>query len=271
MISQVSLRLVVMVWVGLLGMIMGPSACAQAARDNQLLYELFNRLDQLEQEIRQLRGDLEFFQYRQQEVMQQQQEQYSDLNRRLQVLEEQLGVADRGYQASPEITEPGTPGMAQPPAAIIPPSPSQPMPPPAAVTPPSQTPALPSTASRDEQAAYERAFNMLREGRYQQAISAFQEFLRNHPNSPLAGNAQYWLGETYYVTREFAKARDAFLAFGSNYPEHDKIPEALLRLGYTYQELNENAKARQVLQQLIQSYPQSKAAELAQQRLQAIR
>lgn len=250
MARRVSLRVAVMIWVGLPAMMMGSSACAQAARDNQLLYELFNRLDQLEQEIRQLRGDLDLYRYRQEEVMQQQQQLYTDLNRRLQALEEHTGVA------APEVAEPEIPDMARPPAPDTALSPSQPA-----------SPALPSPASGTEQAAYEQAFNMLREGRYQQAISAFQEFLRDYPNSPLAGNAQYWLGETYYVTREFDRAREAFLTLGSNYPEHDKIPDALLRLGYTFQELNERAKAREVLQQLIQSYPQSKAAELAQQRL----
>lgn len=258
MARRVSLRVAVMIWVGLPAMMMGSSACAQAARDNQLLYELFNRLDQLEQEIRQLRGDLDLYRYRQEEVMQQQQQLYTDLNRRLQALEEHTGVAAGESRAAPEVAGSEIPDMARQPAPDVEPSPGQPASPP---------PALRSPASGTEQAAYEQAFNMLREGRYQQAISAFQEFLTNYPNGPLAGNAQYWLGETYYVTREFDRAREAFLTLGSNYPEHDKIPDALLRLGYTFQELNERAKAREVLQQLIQSYPQSKAAELAQQRL----
>lgn len=253
MARRVSLRMAVMIWVGLPAMIIGSSACAQAARDNQLLYELFNRLDQLEQEIRQLRGDLDLYRYRQEEAMQRQQQLYTDLDRRLQALEEQSGVA------APQVAGPEIPDMARQPEPDTALPPGQPASPP---------PALPSPASGTEQAAYEQAFNMLREGRYQQAISAFQAFLRDYPNSPLAGDAQYWLGETYYVTREFDRAREAFLALGSNYPEHDKIPDALLRLGYTFQELNERAKARQVLQQLIESYPQSRAAELAQQRLQ---
>lgn len=270
MTRQVSLRLVAMVWSILVGIMMGSSAaCAQAARDSQLLYELFNRLDQLEQEIRQLRGDLELFRYRQEETIQQQQELYGNLNRRLQALEQQVGIAGDEYQPLPEI-EADAPTMTQPPAVVAPP-PSQTPAPPAVIIPPSQPPVQPPTASGTEQAAYERAFNMLREGRYEQAISAFQEFLRDYPNSPLAGNAQYWLGETHYVTRDFAKAREAFLNFGSNYPEHDKMPEALLRLGYTYQELNEKAKAREVLRQLAESYPGSKAAQLAQQRLQSMR
>lgn len=270
MTKQVSLRLVAMVWSVLLGVMMGSTAaCAQAARDSQLLYELFNRLDQLEQEIRQLRGDLELFRYRQEETIRQQQEVYSNLDRRLQALEQQAGVAGGEYQVSPEI-EAQAPDMAQPPTMITPPLNETPVPP-AAVIPPIQPPVQPPTASGTEQAAYERAFNMLREGRYEQAISAFQEFLRDYPNSPLAGDAQYWLGETHYVTRDFPKARKAFLDFGSNYPEHDKMPEALLRLGYTYEELNEKAKAREVLRQLAESYPGSKAAQLAQQRLQSMR
>ncbi|MEZ5582267.1 MAG: tol-pal system protein YbgF [Candidatus Competibacteraceae bacterium] len=116
-----------------------------------------------------------------------------------------------------------------------------------ATAPPPQQPAYSSSAepSVDERAAYNAAFNRLREGRYSQAISGFNSFIRTYPDSNLASNAQYWLGEAYYVNRDFERAEDAFVALGINYPNSDRVPDTLLKLGYIYDELGCSARKRE--------------------------
>ena len=126
-------------------------------------------------------------------------------------------------------------------------------------------------ATTNEQDAYKAAFDTLHEGRYDEAVNRFQDFLTNYPTSRLAGDAQYWLGEAYYVVRDFDKSKQAFLALGMNYPNSKRLPDAMLKLGYLYADSGDKAKAREVLQKLTESYPDSRAATLARQRLQAIR
>ena len=90
---------------------------------------------------------------------------------------------------------------------------------------------MPATA--DDQAAYNRAFDALKASDYNGAIAQFKDFLRLYPHSALADNAQYWLGEGYYVTRDYDNAIAAFRAVGEQYPQSRKAPgctaEARLR------------------------------------------
>ncbi len=88
-----------------------------------------------------------------------------------------------------------------------------------------------------DQAAYNQAFDILKAGKYADAITAFQQFLQTYPQSSLADNAQYWLGESYYVTRDFQNAAAAFQTVLDRWPDSRKAPDALLKLGYTQAEL----------------------------------
>jgi tol-pal system protein YbgF len=236
---------------------------AQTNRD-PALFELFNRIEQLEQEIRQLRGDLEVYRYRQE-----------DLERRLQTM--------NGVDSTADFSTPSNPPP-EPEPSITYSTPSEVATLPVESTPGSwDQPAVPATVpdrpaysptgdpSIDERAAYNTAFNRLREGRYNQAISGFESFLRTYPNSGFAGNAQYWLGEAFYVSRDFDRAKEAFIELGINYPASDRMPDTLLKLGYIYDETGEPAKAREVLQKLLDTYPSSQAARLAASRLSTLR
>ena len=115
--------------------------------------------------------------------------------------------------------------------------------------------------------AYQTAFNLLKEGKYQDAEGAFSRFLASYPQSALLDNAQYWLGETHYVLKNFEQARNDFQTVLSAYPSSGKAPDATLKLGYTQYELKNYAEARRVLQQVANQYPDTNAAKLAQQRL----
>jgi tol-pal system protein YbgF len=118
-----------------------------------------------------------------------------------------------------------------------------------------------------DQTAYNQAFDVLKAGKYADAITVFQQFLQSYPQSSLADNAEYWLGESYYVTRDFQNAAAAFQAVLDRWPDSRKAPDALLKLGYTEAELQHNAQARATLSSVATRFPGSDAANLAAARL----
>lgn len=129
------------------------------------------------------------------------------------------------------------------------------------------TVAQPAAGAGADQAAYNQAFDVLKAGKYPDAIKAFQQFLQVWPQSALADNAQYWLGESYYVTRDFQSAAAAFQALLDRWPDSRKAPDSLLKLGYTQAELKHTAQARATLSSVSTRYPGSDAANLAAARL----
>lgn len=227
----------------LLGGVLLPGAArAQHSPDNELTLELLQRVEQLETEVRQIRGKLELQQYH------------------LETLARERAM-------------PGPPAHS---------SASRPEPPPAlstAAEPPMDTrgrspaaqPSPSASAAGAERAEFDAALGELREGRYLEAIAAWRRFLSAHPGGDLAGDAQYWLGESYYLSRDYNAAKETFIALGLNHPQSARLPDALLKLGYIYGEQGETARARDVLQKLVQVYPNSQAASLAERRLQSLR
>ena len=122
--------------------------------------------------------------------------------------------------------------------------------------------------SNADQKAYLAAFQRLKSGSYDQAIGAFQEFLGKYPESPYAPNAQYWIGEAFYVDREFDKAWGAFAKVLNRYPASAKASDALLKQGMLRIEQGNNDDARRLLRKVLADYPNSTAANLARERLQ---
>jgi len=121
-----------------------------------------------------------------------------------------------------------------------------------------------------EQAVYTQAFDALKAGSYSVAITGFKDFLSSYPTSSLAENAQYWLGEAYYVTRDYDSASTAFRTVLQKWPESRKAPDATLKLGFTQFELKRYTEARKTLEGVTQKYPDSDAARLAADRLKRI-
>ena len=120
------------------------------------------------------------------------------------------------------------------------------------------------------QAEYEQAFKLLKQSLYDQAIRAFSEFLLRHPQGDFSDNAQYWLGEAYYVTRDFEHALEEYDRLVSNFPNSQKLTHALLKGAFALQELGRTEEARQRLARLIDQYPGTTAARLAEDRLKTL-
>jgi tol-pal system protein YbgF len=117
---------------------------------------------------------------------------------------------------------------------------------------------------------YESGWRAFERRDYRSAIGRFREFLKKNPKSRLAANAQYWIGESHFATREFDRAIVEFDEVRRKYAQSDKVPAALLRQGAAFTELGEKLNARLVLQELVEKYPQSAEAARAKQRLKTL-
>lgn len=139
--------------------------------------------------------------------------------------------------------------------------------------PPPNTPEDNTTAAGDTdgQEAYSKAFALLKEGQYKQSIAAFEAFRTSYPKSKYADNAQYWLGEASYVSRDYKRALTEFKQLIAQYPDSTKNSGARLKMGYVYFELKNWSAAREALQQVVTLYPDTSVAKKANERLQRIK
>ncbi len=214
------------------------------------------RLQRLERAISELTGRYEESTYQVTQLKDRLERVNSDIDFRLKELESKGGGATDAF---------GAPKGAAPSAAA--PAPSAKAPEKAAEKPdaPAEKPAktasvaaLPANASPDKQ--YEHAFELLRQTEYDKAEKAFQEFLAKNKGHQLAGNAQYWLGESYYVRNKFAEAAMAFAEGVQKYPKGSKAADNLLKLGMSLQQLNQKKDACTAFNQLITKFPEASAS-----------
>ncbi|ANC91031.1 tol-pal system protein YbgF [Azospirillum humicireducens] len=126
---------------------------------------------------------------------------------------------------------------------------------------PAQTAAAnpPSTAGLSPEKQYEQAFELLRNSDYDRAEKALQEFIVKNKSHAYAGNAQYWLGESYYVRKKYPDAAQAFGEVLSKYRTNPKAPDSLLKLGMTLQEMNRKSDACTAFNQLLTKFPEASA------------
>ena len=231
--------------------------------DNRAVMDMIQQVDQLAQEISQLTGAIEEQRYEIEGIKKRQRELYADIDRRLRDLESgAAGRASSGSLGVPQTTSgSGTAAAAGTASGQAASAASQAT---ASLSPP-------APAGDDERAAYQAAFDTLKEGRYKNAKTELRAFLDKYPNSSYAGNAQYWLGEAHYVTRSFQQGITEFKNVLEKYPTSNKVPDAMLKLGYTYYELQQYPQAKQVLMQLRERFPGETAATLAAKRLDRMR
>jgi tol-pal system protein YbgF len=291
--------------------------------DARGLIDLSSRVEQLQRDLEQLRGDVEVQSYSLEELQRSQREQYLDIDRRLRLLEPAGGAPPAVM--SPDGTMPPA-GMAPPadippsedmlPLEVPPPSeydntaapppaqefdfspydsevappvypgppgspatenefapPVYPAPPGSAATENEFAPAggvaapAPASNPQDEKAEYDTALAILRDGRYSDAALAFKQLIASHPDGSYTDNAWYWLGETYYVTRDFDQAQAAFREVMTRFPQSAKLADSRLKLGFIYYEKQDWKAARTELEAVVNGWPASTAARLASERL----
>src|SRR6185436_7769899 len=154
---------------------------------NQSLLDLSQRLEAAQVETRMLRGVLDELQHQVQQQQTQQRDMYGDVDRRLAALEGGGARAAASTTSSSDLPVP----------------------------------------EGDDRANYQAAFDLLKDGKYPEAISGFKQFLTKFPTSALADNAQYWLGEAHYVTKAYPDALRDFRTVLEKNPDSRKTPDAL--------------------------------------------
>jgi len=202
---------------------------------DQRLSDLLLQIQRLQEEVQQLRGRIELQQHEISTLKRQQQEQYLDLDARLQG---RSPAAPTGTVA-PDVT-------------ATPPQPSQ----------------APPKVPAAEKQAYSAAFDLLKQRRYEDAIRAFQDLLARYPNGEFADNAHYWLGEASYVKRDYSAALTQFQRVLASYPLSPKVPGSMLKIGYIHYDQGNWQRARTTLKDVATKFPDSAEARLAKSRLE---
>jgi tol-pal system protein YbgF len=233
---------------------------AFARDDEQLAAEMQSRMMELEGNVRMLTGRVDELEHRLAETQRAFDNYRADAEMRFQ---------DLG----------GAPGAAGPNGAGAPASdggPSSISPPPASGTLPGTLPAPRASLTADPatvataaavtlpeggpEVQYEYGVEKLKAGRYDEARDAFKLFLKANPKHKLAGNAQYWLGETYYVQGKYKDAADSFLKGYTTYSKSSKAPDSLLKLGMTLSALKQKDAACATFGELGRRFPKASEA-----------
>lgn len=231
---------------------------------------LLQQVNSLESELRELRGQIQEQGHRMDQLRERQRNLYSDIDRRIRELEVARKAdreSDQGSDAAAGGETAG--GQSNADSGRV-----------------SDTDASSDDRAADGQGdaggggeasgssdrkAYHAAYELLKQGRYGESATALAEFVEKHPDSAYADNAQYWLGESRYVTGDFEDALKAFRKVSEAYPESSKGPDARLKVGYTLYELERYDEAESELRKVKQDNAGSTVARLAEERLLKIK
>src|SRR5258706_4676810 len=202
-----------------------------AATDRGAILELSSQLEALRNDIARMRGQLEVLANQAESADKRQKDLYLDIDTRLRKLEQTREQA----------------------ATAPPPAPTE------------------AEASPAENKAYQAALEQFKLGNYPLAVSAMQGFLVTYPLSPLASNAQYWVGMAYSGQRDYKNAIAAQRKLLSTWPDSAKAPDAMLSVASAQETMGDRKAAQRTLEELVSKYPASSAATSAKQRLAAFR
>ncbi len=204
---------------------------------NKAQVNIQRQLDQLQNEVNELRGVTELHTHKLGQVLERQRELYQEIDRRV---NEVLETTSKAALVSNSTAS--------------------------GVTPPTSGASYSDNLTENE--AYDRALNLvLKDKRYKQAIPEFRAFNKSFPNSSYAANAHYWLGQLLFNQGELAEAGEEFLIVVNQHKKSTKRPDALLKLAMVAQKQSDAKKATATYQQLLKEYPESVAAKLAKSRL----
>jgi tol-pal system protein YbgF len=136
-------------------------------------------------------------------------------------------------------------------------------------TPPPVIP-ISRTNPADEQIRYMAAYELVKNKRYDNAISAMQTFVQKYPKGGYTANAEYWLGELYLVKKDYSKAVEHFELVLHQFPSSSKSAASMLKIGYASAATGNNQEAKKRFQQVIKTYPDTPTAQLAHAKLEKI-
>lgn len=223
---------------------------------------LIDKIQSLQQEVQELRGQLEVQAHDLKLLQQQQVAFYKDLDAR-------LGSSAQSAQAKPptELNMGSKPVTSQAPQMVAPTSTQPKM-----VKAPSTKPVIAVSRANpaDEQISYLAAYELVKNKQYDEATNAMQIFVQKYPKGGYTANAEYWLGELYMVKRDYSQAIEHFETVLQQFPSSSKAAACMLKSGYAYAATGNTEEAKRRLQQVIRTYPNTPTAQLASSKLQTI-
>ena len=224
--------------------------------------DLLDKVQSMQQEIRELRGQIEVQAHDLKVLQQQQLAFYKDLDARL-----QNSSAKQSTQATSSLPQDSTPA-----AQTMLPAPAntpavnhieQQTISSAIVTPPRNNPA-------DEQISYLAAYDLVKNKQYDEALTAMQGFVSQYPKGGYTANAQYWLGELYIVKKNYPQAIEHFEVVLKHFPTSSKAAACSLKIGYALAASGKETEARHRLQEVIKNFPDTPTAQLAAAKLRTL-
>jgi tol-pal system protein YbgF len=239
-----------------------PAAAGQGAAVASTAAAFEVRLAQLESTLQSLTGRIEELSHTTDLMKDRLDKLVSDVDTRLAALESRAGVPGPGQQAQQQAVPP--------PASVPPPAPSR-QPPQAAQpglgAPPAPLGTLPQEAAATirpplpegtpkQQYDYATAL-ITKEQNFSEAERALKAFIAAHPTDGLTPNAYYWLGETYYVRKDYQQAAFTFAEAFQKYPKAQKSPDSLFKLGMSLSQLNQTKEACTAYGRLLDNFPKA--------------
>lgn len=220
----------------------GQSATATSENNATLL----DKIHGLRQEIQELRGQLDVQANTIKQLQQQQLSFYKDIDARLSGPKAQLSQ-------TPPPTEPLSLDSENPTPA-----------------PPKESMHLSRGNPADEQLSYLAAYDLVKDKRFDEALTAMQRFVTRFPQGGYTANAHYWLGELHMVKKNYSQAISQFETVLKNFPASSKTAACTLKIGYALAASGKEAEARARLQQVLKNYPDTPTAQLAATKLQSL-
>lgn len=168
---------------------------------------------------------------------------------------EETELDDSEAPIAAQVTPPAAPTVA--------PTAAPPRPEPAAGPPP-------VAASDEALALYDESYIQFHEKRYAEAEAGFRRYLELYPETDLADNARFWIGESHYARSDYAAALEAFMATVELHPQGNKVADALLKAGKCLEALGRREEAKQTYHEITDRFPTSVAAAAARERLEEL-
>lgn len=194
-------------------------------------FEMQQRLDQLQQDVLDLRGLTEQQSYQINQMLQRQRQLYDE-------------IANLTAKSSEQAVT---------------------------VAPTSTVPAATNVSLSETASYEQAVNLVLKQRKYDEAIPAFGQFIEKYPNSTYAANANYWLGQLLYNKQDFAKAKSAFMTVVEKFPKSNKRGDSLVKLGLISEKSGDATAAQGIYNEVVKLYPNSAAARIAKQQLAAIK
>lgn len=124
-----------------------------------------------------------------------------------------------------------------------------------------------AAVSGQEQQAYDAAYNLLKNGQYDQAVPKFKSYIKTYPEGKYVANCHFWLGEIYYLQSDLKGALDEFQTITKNYKDSQKLPDAMLKIAVIHYDQGLYTTARKEFTSIKKTYPNTNVARMADQQL----